>query len=45
VSLVFDSFDRQLLVVGIEVLHGSNVEAIKITTESIVTKYDFVKKN
>ena len=43
-TLVFDSFDRQLLVIGIEIIHGSNAEAIKITTESINNKYDFDKK-
>jgi hypothetical protein len=44
VTLVFDSFDRQLLIIGIEIIQGSNAEAIKITTESIINKYDFDKK-
>jgi hypothetical protein len=44
VTLVFDSFDRQLLVIGIDIIQVSNAEAIKITTESIINKYDFDKK-
>jgi hypothetical protein len=44
VTLVFDSFDRQLLLIGIEIIQGSNAEEIIITTESIVNKYDFDKK-
>ena len=44
VTLIFDSFDRQLLVIGIEIIQGSNAEAIKFATESIVNKYDFDKK-
>ena len=44
VTLVFDSFDRQLLVIGIEIIQGSNVDELKITTESIINKYDFDKK-
>jgi hypothetical protein len=43
VTLVFDSFNRHLFVIGIEIIPRSNAEAKKITTESIVNKYDFEK--
>ena len=43
-TLIFDYFDRQLFVIGIEIIQGSNAEAIKFATESIVNKYDFDKK-
>ena len=44
VTLVFDSFDRQLLVIGKEIIQGSNADELKITTESIINMYDFDKK-
>ena len=41
--LVFDSFERQLLIIGVEIREESNAEAIKATTESIVNEYKFDK--
>ena len=44
VTLIFDSFDRQLLLIGIEIIQGINAESIKLTTESIINQYEFDKK-
>jgi hypothetical protein len=37
------SFERQLLVIGIEIIEGSNAVEVKKVTESIVNKYQFDK--
>lgn len=37
------SFDRQLLIIGVELIEGSTAEAVKKVTESIVNKYNFDK--
>ena len=41
--LTFDSFERQLLIIGIEIIESSNAEKIKLVTESIVNNYKFDK--
>lgn len=37
------TFERQLLVIGVEIIEGSSAETVKKTTESIVNKYKFDK--
>ena len=37
------SFDRQLLIIGVELIEGRTAEAVKKVTESIVNKYNFDK--
>ena len=37
------TFERQLLVIGIEIIEGSNAEEVKKVTESIVNKNQFNK--
>jgi hypothetical protein len=37
------TFERQLLVIGIEIIEGSNAEEVKKVTKSIVNKYQFDK--
>jgi hypothetical protein len=37
------TFERQLLIIGIEMIEGSGAEKVKQVTESIVNNYDFNK--
>jgi hypothetical protein len=39
------TFERQLLIIGIEMIEGSGAEKVKQVTESIVNNYDFNKAN
>ena len=41
--LTFDSFEREILILGIEIIDGSRAELIKETVESIVNAFKFDK--
>ena len=42
-TLTFDSFEKELLILGVELIEGNNAEAIKKVTENIVNGYSFDK--
>ena len=41
--VTFDSFERRILIISIEIIDGSSAERVKQVTESIVNTYEFDK--